>query len=753
MPAKQREMDSIVKQIYTAIETNPHLKDTILILAGDHGMNSGGNHGGSAPGETSTALLFASPKLQSTVGQRPALTAPTQPKEGTEFDFYRKIEQSDLVPTISALLGVPFPKNNLGVVVPELLEFWRNDGDRKITNPYIQLLYRNSLQVLSIVRATYGEDDFMKMTYHDMNIERCSEDLSGRQLLSCLWARAQSLLLKSRKYGDISVEEQVEALRMFLEESQDELSTTASTYNVPRLVGGALIAGVATVLALLALTPSALNSASAIFFSAMTALYGIMMFATSYVEEEQHFWYWTTGAWFAFLTARTLSMSKTNQRLTLVCSTALLALHRVMTRWNQTGQKWAGAPDISRTYFPENTYVLWILVVATYGHLAVKITRNSLIGLVPTPVAAFMAVSSVLPALIFKLNFAAADAPELVGSLGVAIRDMTETLSLVDQARIVFAMVAVLTVIIILGVQNLKLSTSVKTTVSQALLPTMATRLHTILTLFLVTQTRVNNVPLFLIFDGQLQLLNYLILSGSSSSASTATRDHERNLMIIISTTTLVLSYTTYFALGGSNAISSIDLSNAYNGISGYNIGAVGVLLFVGNWAGSLWWCCGGVLLLHRARSLISMSDRGTQPTQSTGSKAHEQGPLVKALNYVVNVDNTGAQEAADPKQRNWIQQEHSHLAASTKTIPEPESTAPSSSSDQQSFFLTHYSLQTLFTTSSLTFVMVSCTLLRTHLFIWTVFSPKFLYAMAWGIGVQGIVFGALGGLWWGIGF
>lgn len=35
----------------------------------------------------------------------------------------------------------------------------------------------------------------------------------------------------------------------------------------------------------------------------MTILYGVMMFATSYVEEEQHFWYWATAAWMAYLYA------------------------------------------------------------------------------------------------------------------------------------------------------------------------------------------------------------------------------------------------------------------------------------------------------------------------------------------------------------------------------------------------------------------------------------------------------------------
>ena len=46
-----------------------------------------------------------------------------------------------------------------------------------------------------------------------------------------------------------------------------------------------------------------------------------------------------------------------------------------------------------------------------------------------------------------------------------------------------------------------------------------------------------------------------------------------------------------------------------------------------------------------------------------------------------------------------------------------------------------HLSLLTVFVTASLAFVMAACTLLRTHLFIWTVFSPKYLYSMAWSLG------------------
>ena len=120
MIPKHHEMDSIVKQIYRALQTEDHLESTLLVLCGDHGMNDAGNHGGSAPGETSPALVFMSPKLESI-----SLGAPCpleSPKEA--FQYYGVVEQSDVTPTLAGLLGFPIPLNNLGVFIPEFLQLW-----------------------------------------------------------------------------------------------------------------------------------------------------------------------------------------------------------------------------------------------------------------------------------------------------------------------------------------------------------------------------------------------------------------------------------------------------------------------------------------------------------------------------------------------------------------------------------------------------------------------------------------------------
>ena len=163
--------------------------------------------------------------------------------------------------------------------------------------------------------------------------------------------------------------------------------------------------------------------------------------------------------------------------------------------------------------------------------------------------------------------------------------------------------------------------------------------LHDLFTLFLLTQSRATNIPLFLLLEMQYQTLDYLRLSS-----------------IEITLTSLLFQHVSFFAFGGSNAISSIDLSNAYNGIDGYNVLAVGILTFCGNWVGPWWWTSATTLLLNG------------QP------KRHGE----------------------------WTQ---------------------------------HLTLLSTFVSSSLLFIMLACTALRAHLFIWTVFSPKYLYSMAWTVG------------------
>lgn len=95
---KLRQMDDWVKEIIGHIDN-----ETLLIVMGDHGMNAEGDHGGDSYDEV-TAALFMYSKRQF-FAQLPASLE-------TE-----RSNQIDLVPTLSLLLGVPIPFNNLGVPI------------------------------------------------------------------------------------------------------------------------------------------------------------------------------------------------------------------------------------------------------------------------------------------------------------------------------------------------------------------------------------------------------------------------------------------------------------------------------------------------------------------------------------------------------------------------------------------------------------------------------------------------------------
>lgn len=119
MIEKQHEMDSVVNQIYTSMEREAHLQSSLLVLCGDHGMNDAGNHGGSSIGETSPALLFISPKFQAKGIRRKSPVQAISPMQ-----YYRTVEQADITPTLSVLLGIPIPLNNIGVIISEFLPIW-----------------------------------------------------------------------------------------------------------------------------------------------------------------------------------------------------------------------------------------------------------------------------------------------------------------------------------------------------------------------------------------------------------------------------------------------------------------------------------------------------------------------------------------------------------------------------------------------------------------------------------------------------
>ncbi|KAI1641831.1 alkaline phosphatase-like protein [Daldinia loculata] len=632
MIPKQQEMDGIIRLIYEAIETQPHLHSTLLIFCGDHGMNDAGNHGASSPGETSAALVFVSPKL------KPIAKPVKVPADFVEdFQYYNVVEQSDLAPTLAALLGFPIPKNNLGSFMVDFLPFWPEKRDR------LHILVRNARQILDIVTASFsGSSSVGRNPSLD-----CVRPSSGAEELACEWQQI-SKIIETASSGGNPGEDQIMDVSKWLSRAQTLMSGMASNYDMSMLIYGEVVAVVASIAAVYTVvTLPSVTASNLAPFVLITVLYGIMMFASSYVEEEQHFWYWATSAWLLYLAIR--SSPRATYKSFLMGLIALGAM-RLTRGWNQTGQKFAGEPDIVTSFVASNPQLLWSLTLTTYAMVSLELFNG--LRRIPTTISGSIVVGLATSAISFKLAFTNEDAPELIVGFAKTLVDLFDGPTLVNRARAVFLGLGLTSIcplysIFVQGTEQSK-GDAIRT-------------LHHLYTLFALTQSRVTNIPLFLLFR-----VIYLYLSGLHLGA------------VDVTISSLLLQFASFFAMGGSNAISGVDLSNAYNGVSGFNIFAVGVLTFLSNWAAPIWWTSASNLLLLQSREL------------------------------------------AKPGHDRVYQQ--------------------------------HAAILTLFVTVSLVFVMVACTTLRTHLFIWTVFSPKYLYSMAWSLGQHLVINVAFGGLLYWLG-
>ncbi|KAE8377919.1 alkaline-phosphatase-like protein [Aspergillus bertholletiae] len=642
MIPKQHEMDSVVNMVYTALEQEKHLDTTLFILCGDHGMNDAGNHGGSSVGETSPALLFISPKFQR---QEIRNNSPTQ--EFSDLQYYHTVDQTDITPTLAGLLGLPIPLNSLGVFIPELLAMWDYGPHR------VHMLLENANQLLRAVKGSFPGYNF---ELNPMSAICGPQSLTDIERAQCAWFRVLELLNGSGANYDSGASSEIEAaLLLFLRSAQRLMSNAASDYNPIRLYVGLSIASLAISLTFFPVKRLLVKFTPARMFLGFSILsYSTMMFASSYVEEEQQFWYWVLTGWVVYLHVKyagyfrgnpTQKSGSAKSYWPFVPSpprfgaAALAVSYRLLRRWNQTGQKFAAEPDISGSFFPSHQHTLWALVIFTYADTCLHL----LFDLPASVLWRFISCAVTLSAFLFKLSLAASDSPELLGnSFLQPLVMVTHKMDLLYNARMV------LCGIILLMIYSMFIGKARETTHKGR--GSLSTTFHETLTLFLLMQSRVTNIPAFLVFRVQITILASMRLSTLEQTI-----------------TSLLMQYVTFYAFGGSNAISSVDLSNSYNGISTYNVIIVGVLTFISNWAAPIWW--------------VSASRLLRSPQNQEEKEAH-----ITILTF--------------------------HLA------------------------------------TMLMSVMAACTTLRTHLFIWTVFSPKYLYTMAWAI-IHHLVVNVLGEIDW----
>ncbi|KAK9483470.1 alkaline-phosphatase-like protein [Lipomyces starkeyi] len=627
MPDKQKEMDQIVEMLYEYAEKVQETegKSTLLVLCGDHGMNEIGNHGGSSAGETAAALLFASP-LFSKLGS--GLRAPLNATDN--YEYYNVIEQVDIVPSISGLVGNPFPMNNIGVFVPELLMFWSRSDQ-------IKLLRQNAEQMYRILKEAFSSVD--------IPVTDAQALLAGNDIdkIRGLWDQI------GQPYFE-ETEDSVETLYAFLRLSQKVLSRTSSNYDIPSMVIGLCIVSWLSSLAF----RRALFSTSADFvtkavFAVGTTIYAISIFGSSLVEEEHYFWYWFASAWLMAQFILSARVKSTTAGLILI---SLLGVLSILRHYHHTGQKYAGSYDIAQFLSSDVAAgLLWVLILLEHLLIFKNLHYSVFAGV--SPLIAFVcSFTPVISLFSFKMSMAL-EAGEKVPPLLAAITPTsTGADQLLNRAKTSF-----LSIVICMVFHILSTVWSTKRDQFKFIRGTF----H-IAVLLLVVQTSSVNIPIFLLYEAIHSLSRRLAAQYQATTP----------LAIVLST--LIWQRVSFFAAGNSNSLATVDLSNAYNGVAGYSVIPVGILAFVSNFAGPIFFTLSGILQL----SIWKNSSKST-----------------RSVEHIFTVD-----------------------------------------------FL---SLIHAFHAVSLLAVMGACMVLRSHLFIWTVFSPKLLYTVGWFLLQQGAVDTILG--------
>ncbi|XP_049752115.1 GPI ethanolamine phosphate transferase 3 isoform X3 [Elephas maximus indicus] len=185
MAKKLSQMDQMIQGLVERLEN-----DTLLVVAGDHGMTMNGDHGGDSELEVSAALFLYSPTA----------LFPSTPPEEPEV-----VPQVSLVPTLALLLGLPIPFGNIGEVMTELF------SGNKDSQPYSSALAQASALHLNAQQVSRFLHTYSAAT----------QDLQVKELqrLQSLFSKASAdyqRLLQSPQGAEATLQAVIAELQQFL---------------------------------------------------------------------------------------------------------------------------------------------------------------------------------------------------------------------------------------------------------------------------------------------------------------------------------------------------------------------------------------------------------------------------------------------------------------------------------------------------------------------------------------------------------
>ncbi|XP_027187605.1 GPI ethanolamine phosphate transferase 2 isoform X2 [Cicer arietinum] len=602
MASKLSEMDDAVKKIHSNILQNLE-KDqgrTLLVVVSDHGMTENGNHGGSSYDETDSLALFIGPKSHAS---------------DHTFSNHDTIFQVDIAPTLALLFGVPIPKNNIGVLISQMVDSLTDDQK-------LRALQLNTWQLFRLLQAQLPGlscrnvpcDAFITNTGPTLSDCKGSKE----KLFCCLYLNAATLhdawkaevVIKSNnteRYNTV-----VAAYHKFLSSASEWLSHKATDRPISLLAFGvaALITSCLILLKLVFVidrevpaqeTQDVENYMKPWKLDEVFILFGILILvislgSSSMIEEEHYIWHFLTSTinlLFFRKALQSFDLNKTVDDLISVekgnytsrCQIILLCLNlfsgRILKGWHQGGVNWTNLPDIST----------WLEQAGSQYINLIKIASCVLIIMLGTFVL-FLLQSKAKVVMVIRFSLLMSGL--LVLQHFVKHQDMSSSYNkdATLSVQIFYAILGISTVTVVLVLPwvlpmktremcskwNLYMSAAVPVKI-QNMTPIFVLKdsLYVMGCMYitswgllqLLLQRPINAMPLLLLI---VQIFAYMLAFSSSGS------HHEQWVEIAA---LYNLGMAGHFALGNSNTLATIDVAGAFIGISSHSTFLSGVLMFI----------------------------------------------------------------------------------------------------------------------------------------------------------------------------
>ncbi|KAI1495879.1 alkaline-phosphatase-like protein [Biscogniauxia marginata] len=600
MILKHGELDDVVRKIYTAMQHEPHLQNTLFVLAGDHGMNERGNHGGSSPGEIASAMAFISPRLRSI---SEGLDSPVPAVD--DYEYYSVVEQVDIVPTLAGLLGFSIPAHSLGMFIPDFVPLFRKPGDG------IRVLLRNAEQIMGLFEAKKGTSGVVRSTPScDIECRVCATD---EERVSCLWEKVSGATREWQVSHDAAASEQLtQSIEAFVRSAQKHLDARPAEVHATRLAIGisCVVASMVLLVARLSLTHDPWNS-GVLAFGSLVGVHAVTMFIVRLVDEDHHFCMKGGQPWFKAALPGAL------QFLTQCSSQSDHMIYPLI--------------EAVDGFLPVYPLILWPLVLVTFvssaNTIATCLGRGS-------SFARLASSALCMKAAIFKLCWTLRYNPEL---LIFVPRWLQAAMLELDQLYLLKLIWTGMLGSMLYHV--LQLRGSAQSSKNDTMIGVIE-----IINLYLKLQSRPETLMLYSLFEIQLQWLLTNLASPDWTPAH-------------ISTTTLVLAQSSFHATGAGNSVSAMDLGNGFNGVTGYNQPAVWLQTLVSNWVGPVWWSLAGLRVLAAWLGATGFGVHGAAHVMNgrkTGKKEEEVTTTANTVPEEQRYETVAATTSSHCAARGW---------------------------------------------------------------------------------------------------